>query len=269
MDTLLNKFSSDVNGTIVGFDRLVFKGMIKPIMYSRGMESFLQRNGVLNKDFKDYAMKQSQLIIDSAEQYAKSVNEDGIAYINSPNIRKEALAHERQKKLGITEGLIGVWSCVESCNTYKATFSKTQSYPTLRFDRGKCKHLYFYFDDPIYGFMSIRLQTWAPYEIQISLNGREWLRRSLDKVGCGYLVNGNKFLHIDDYDLAQELLNEQSRVNFGHVISEFLPLVFPCMEEIVGSLGYYLTIWQSETAIDYIFNDISRLRICKIITCNN
>ena len=259
MDTLLNKYSSYVNGTIVGFDRIVLKGMIKPIMYAKGMESFLKRNGVLNKDFKDYVIKQSQSIVGFAEQYALSVHEDGITYIPSSNIRKEVLAHERQRKEKIEEGLIGVWSCVESCNTFKAVFSKTQSYPELKYERSKCKHLYFYFDDPTYGFMNIRLQTWAPYEIQIALNGREWLRRSLDKAGCGYQVSGNKFMYIEDYDYAQELLNAQTKVNLGYVLCDFLPLVFPRMEEIVPGLGYYVTIWQSEVAKDYIFEDSSRL----------
>lgn len=142
-------------------------------MYAKGMESFLQRNGVLNKDFKDYVIKQSQLIVEPAEQHARSIYEEGITYISSSNMRKEALAHDRQRKEKIEEGLIGVWSCVESCNTFKATFSKTQSYPELKYERSKCKHLYFYFDDPTYGFMNIRLQTQAPYEIQIAIRGKK------------------------------------------------------------------------------------------------
>ena len=262
MDTLLNKFSAYVNGTITGFDRITFKGMLTPILYTNGIESFLKNKGVLNKNFKDYAIKQSQIIVDSAEAYSQEIFEEGIKYLFSSNTRKEELAHDRQKKKNIEEGLIGIWACVESCNTYKAVFNKTQSYPSLMFTRSKCKHLYFYFDDPTYGFMSVRLQTWAPYEIQIALNGREWLRRSLDKAGCGYTMNGNKFLHINDYELAQELLNAQARVNFNSVLNSFLPLVFPKMKEVLneGLLSYYWTFWQTEVATDYIFNDNIKLR---------
>ncbi|MCL1810216.1 MAG: hypothetical protein FWG42_10705 [Clostridiales bacterium] len=83
------------------------------------------------------------------------------------------------------EGLIGVWPCVEPCSTFKSAFDPAKTYPSLRGGRSKCKHLYFYFDDLVYGFMSVRLQTWAPYEIQIALNGRERLRRPLDAAGCG------------------------------------------------------------------------------------
>jgi len=256
MDTLLNRFKEKVNSVITGFDRIVFKGMIRSIMFPAGMESFLTSRKVLNKDFKDHVIKQSKSIVAAAEEIAERQSEYKIEYINSLNERKEALAHKRQEETGVKDGLIGVWSCVESCNTFKSTFDPSKTYPSLKFERSKCKHLYFYFDDPTYGFMSARLQTWAPYEIQIALNGREWLRRSLDKAGCGYLISGNKFLHIDDYTLAQQLLDAQLKVDFSEVLNGFLPAFFPVMPEVLGNdLSYYWTFWQSEIAKDYIFKD--------------
>ena len=260
MDTLLNKFSAKVNNIITGFDRIVFKGIVRPIVYAAGMTSFLMARGIKNKDFKDYAVAQSQAIVRSAEEYSKREHGSGIEYIPSLNTRKEALAHERQEEKGITEGLIGIWSCVESCNTFRSTFDPEQTYPLLKPERSKCKHLYYYFDDPVYGFMSARLQTWAPYEIQIALNGREWLRRSLDAAGCDYVVCGNKFLYIDDYGLAQEFLDAQIETCFEDVLNGFLPSVFPAMPDVLGNgLSYYWTLWQSEIAKDYIFNDEAAL----------
>ena len=256
MDILLNRFSGKVNNIITGFDRIVLKGMVMPIMYAVGMTSFLIARGVLNKDFKSYAIKQSQAIVQSAEEIAKAQDGRGIGYIPSYKVRKEELAHQRQKETGAKEGLIGVWSCVESCNTFRSTYDPGNGYPLLKFEKSKCKHLYFYFDDPEYGFMSVRLQTWAPYEVQVALNGREWLRRSLDAAGCGYTVNGNKFLHIDDYELAQKLLDKQARTDFRKVLEGFLPSVFPDMPEVLGKgLSYYWTFWQTEVAKDYIFKD--------------
>ena len=261
MDSLLSKFNTVVKNVITGFDRIVFKGMIRPIMHAAGMESFLISRRVLNKDFKEYAMKQSQAIIESADELGKTHNVGGTTYIPSHNVRKEALAHKQQEDSGIKEGLIGIWSCVESCNTFRSTFDPGKTYPSLRNERSRCKHLYFYFDDPVYGFMNIRLQTWAPYEIQVALNGREWLRRSLDAAGCGYIRNGNKFLHIDDYELAQELLDTQVKTDFNELLTGFLPIVFPRMAEILNpGLSYYWTFWQSELAKDYVFNDSNALQ---------
>ena len=256
MDTLLSRLGGKVNSIITGFDRIVFKGIIRPIMYPEGMESFLRSRKVRNKDFKDYVMAQSKAIVGSVEEIAKEQSGRGIEYIPSLNERKEALAHKRQEESGKTEGLIGIWSCVESCNTFRSKYDPTKTYPSLNAERSKCKHLYYYFDDPAYGFMSVRLQTWAPYEIQVALNGREWLRRSLDAEGCGYFVSGNKFLHIDDYGLAQRLLDEQIKTDFHSILNGLLPSVFPRMPEVLGpSLSYYWTSWQSEIARDYIFKD--------------
>ena len=56
----------------------------------------------------------------------------------------------------------------------------------MRQEWTKCKHLYFYFDHHAYGFMNIRLQTWFPYHIQVAMNGREWLRRDLEKKDIGF-----------------------------------------------------------------------------------
>jgi hypothetical protein len=110
-------------------------------MYAAGMESFLVARKVKNKDFKPYAMEQSRKIVESAEDITQKQSGKGIIYIPSLNERKEELAHKRQEETGKKEGLIGVWSCVESCRTFRSTFDPQKTYPSLRSERSKCKHL--------------------------------------------------------------------------------------------------------------------------------
>jgi len=108
--------------------------------------------------------------------------------------------------------------------------------------------------------MNIRLQTWFPYHIQVCLNGREWLRRSLEQAGIEFLAKGNKFLHIDDYEKAQQFLDQQLDVRFAERLNRFLPVVFPAMQDILGSyFSYYWTLWQSEWATDLIFTSPTEL----------
>ncbi len=255
MDTLLHRLGDKIKGCIEGFDRIVFKGTLRPIAFSLGMQAFLQSQGVLNKNYKDWVTKHSSEIIESANTYSQKDCGKDIIYIPSSHTRKEEVAHEEQKKFGVKEGLIGVWSCVEACTTFRSTFDATAGYPKLRIVNSRCKHLYFYYDHTDYGFMSIRLQTWAPYNIQIAINGREWLRRSLDKENCGYIVSGNKFLHIDNYELAQQLLNSQQDINWETMLNGFVQEVFPNIQNILGDkMSYYWTLWQSEIAKDYIFD---------------
>ena len=53
----------------------------------------------------------------------------------------------------------------------------------LRLRPSKCLHLYHYALHPLFGFFGARLQTWFPFNIQIWVNGREWLVRQLQKAG--------------------------------------------------------------------------------------
>ena len=255
MDTLLHRFGNKVKGCITGFDRLVFKGMLTSLMYALGAQVFLSAHGVLNKDYKTWMQTQSQTLVQTVDEYAQATCGTGIEWIPSRHTRKEKLAHERQQKTGINDGLIGVWSCLESGRSYRATFDPVKGFPKLRAESVQCKHLYFYYDHPLYGFMSVRLQTWFPFCIQIALNGREWLRRSLDKEGCSYLVHGNKFLSIQDYELAQRLLDSQMDTRWEEALTSFLPEVFPTMTATLGDgQSYYWTVWQSEWATDFIFD---------------
>jgi len=260
MDTLLHIFAGKIKGVLEGFDRIVFKGVIKNIAYPKGMEMFVNSRGVLNKDYKEYVTNQSGVIVQNAEDYAKRLTDTGIQYLASSKTRKETIAHERQNELGIQEGLIGVWSCVEACNTFKAVYDSQAGHPQLRAEKSRCKHLYFYYDHIDYGFMSIRLQTWAPYEIQIALNGREWLRRLLDKSNSKYILEGNKFLDLQDYTLAQQLLDSQLDTRWIELLSGFTAQAFPSMPALLGErMEYYWILWQSEWAKDYIFSNTQEL----------
>jgi hypothetical protein len=256
MDTLFHRFGDKIKGVIEGFDRIVFKGILNPICYSAGLQIFLHSRGILNKDYKEWVQEKTSAIVRDAEEYSVRQTGAGIQYLSSSRTRKEELAHDHQKKMDIQNGLIGTWSCVESCNTFKAAYDKAAGFPQITANKSRCKHIYFYYDHADYGFMSVRLQTWAPYEVQIALNGREWLKRSLDKSGVKYVLDGNKFLDIADYETAQRLLDGQRDKRWIDMLSGFLPDVFPSMKALLGDeMSYTWTLWQSEWAKDYIFHD--------------
>ena len=103
--------------------------------------------------------------------------------------------------------------------------------------------------------MSVRLQTWFPYEIQIALNGREWLRRGLELQGVAHTVDGNKFLSVGDFAAAQRLLDAQPLAPWFGILDGFAREAFPTMGQTLGGgPGYRWTLWQSEWATDFIFD---------------
>lgn len=255
MKSFIDRFSGLVKGTISGFDRIVFKGLVLPLMSATEVMNFCRARRVLNKNYKDWMMEQTKNIISTADQYAIDNCGQPVTHIPTWRIRKEELAHERQRKEHISSGLIGVWSCLERGSSYRAVYCAKTGFPQLRNYQTQCKHLYFYFDDSEYGFMNIRLQTWFPYHIQICLNGREWLGRSLEREGIDFLVHGNKFLYMADYQKAQQLLDQQLDTRFTDMLDGFTQRIFPGMQDILGPyLSYYWTLWQSEWATDLIFD---------------
>jgi hypothetical protein len=199
---LIARLGHAIVACISGWDRFILKGFIRPLMYPEGAMDFLRMRKVLNKDYKEWAQDQSQQLIAGVEQYVEEQTGRGIIAIPSSRTRKEELAHRQQDELGIETGVIGAWSCVEAGQSFRACFDREMGFPQLRWEEVRCKHLYLYLDHQDYGFCNLRIQTWFPYQIQIALNGREWLRRQLDKAGIAYQRSGNKFLELANGGLS-------------------------------------------------------------------
>jgi hypothetical protein len=169
MNKIMARFGNAIKGCLSGFDRLMLKGCFRPLMFADGAMDFLRQRKVLNKDYKDWALEQSQQLIAGVERYAQEQTGRGITPIASSRTRKEELAHQRQTELGITTGVIGAWSCVEAGQSYRACFDRERGFPQLRWDAVRCKHLYLYMDHEDFGFLNLRLQTWFPFQIPMAL----------------------------------------------------------------------------------------------------
>jgi hypothetical protein len=83
----------------------------------------------------------------------------------------------------------------------------------------KCLHDYLHLIDPEFGWMHVRVQTWAPYQIQVSVNGRKWLARQLDALGIGYRRSGNKIKAVDDLARIEDLCRQFARAAAGSHIA--------------------------------------------------
>jgi hypothetical protein len=105
------------------------------------------------------------------------------------------------------------------------------------------------------GFMHVRLQSWFPFQIQIYVNGREWLARQLDKRGIGYERYENTFLRIDDMKTALRLCRSFSRRRWSRVFDVFARRVNPVLA-LIHSLDfddYYWAIDACEVATDLMW----------------
>ena len=121
--------------------------------------------------------------------------------------------------------------------------------------------MYHYFLHPRFGWMYVRLQTWFPFEVQIGLNGREWLARRLDQEGMPYRRSDNKFLWVQDWAQAQRWLDEQQQTPWVAEFEALLGQVHPLHPGHLGRLplAYNWTVHQSEWATDVAFASRSAL----------
>jgi hypothetical protein len=167
---------------------------------------------------------------------------------------KEARARAIAERDGVTEGLVCVLSVVEPCRSFGLTPNRQTRRLEVR--PRKCLHYYLYRIDPEFGWMPVRLQTWAPYEIQVYVN--EWLARQLDAAGIGYRRRDNKIIAVDDFAAVGE--------RFAHtdgppVLERQAALVNPLLPAITaaGFSSYWWVIDQCEYASDVLFTDRAAL----------
>jgi hypothetical protein len=251
IDKLLNRFGNLVKGTLTGFDRLIFKGYLKPIIFAGGVQSLLYNKDILNKDYKKWMVSQTESIVEHTSDYLHKYCNSKIIPIKTSGIRKDGLARKRQEELNIKTGLIGVYSSTERCNSFKIQNNYELGHPEIVHYETKCKHLYFYLLHPIFGFMSVRLQTWLPYNIQIAINGREWLKQLLKKENMAFVSVKNKFLDIEDFDKAQYLLNTQLDIQWKKIFDDIINVIFPLLPSITYyNISYNWYLEQSEWAKD-------------------
>ena len=254
MERFLKRHQNRIKGIISGFDRILFRGSLRSISYSEGIQKWLGSQGILMKDFRSYAITLTKRITDHAKAFAQSHGRP-YQHIYSPKASKEDIAREIIQQDKITQGLVCVLSCVEQCKTFRFTkLSRKKKHFGLKYIDGQCLHLYFYFLDREFGLMHVRLQTWLPFPIQVCLNGWEWLAHRLDQAGISYQKSDNCFLHIDDMQKAQRFMNELIGRDWARYLKCLAKITNPWMKRNPLRLQpYYWSIRESEYSTDVLF----------------
>ncbi len=256
----IQRHQSDVIGVLQGWDRLRFQGTLRSLYYPSVMEYYLQRVGVLWKGFKVFATGLTDRVRQSAVTLAARYQRPMI-YLPSSRTNKEQIALQIKERQQVRSGLVAVFSCVEPCRTWFVRGNHATKKLELKLQWGKCVHLYFYLIHEQVGWLSVRLQTWFPFLIQVCLNGREWLARQMDAAGLAYRRADNCFPWVAEVATAQRLLDQQHRTNWPKLMSPLVALCHPLHAEITRPIerDYYWTLAESEYATDVMFRDRAAL----------
>ena len=256
MQRFIARYRPLITGVLSGFDRLVFRGSLLPLIREGGMFFFLERAGVRLLDFKDFVTKTSDRVKKAA--YAEAAKLDRpIRYLESSEWDKEKIAERMLAERPVDRGLICLLTAVEPCMSFEYHRSPHPNERGLRLRPKKCLHLYKYFVHPQFGFMSARLQTWFPFNIQICLNGREWLARQLRRRRSDFKRADNCFTWLGNVELAQRLMDEQLQTDWPAILDAVARRVNPLHAEIFQAqpMEYYWSGYQTEWATDVMFSD--------------
>lgn len=261
MERFLDRHKDEIVGTLSGYDRVLFRGSLRSISYSKGMEIFLSSQKVLFKDFDRYAPGLSAKLKQHATEYAKQAGRP-YRYLESPQQSKEEVVHKIIEQDQLTDGLVCVLSCVEPCQTWSVGKQAATNLLGLRSQQRQCLYLYYYFLDREFGLLHVRLQTWLPFTIQVCINGREYLARQMDRLGIKYEKHDNCFTQIDDLPRAQKLMDRLDKYAWTKFLNVLAKRVNPLLSG-KGKLplhGYYWSIRQGEYATDVMFRNEASLQ---------
>ena len=251
MALITERYASNIAGVLTCYDRMIIQGYIAPWSYADGMTRYLKSNGIRIFDYQNFCEPLTKRIRKQAETIAKEAGIE-IEYIRKVGaFRKDDRIQAIIESKQITEGLVHIFSAMETCNSYKPWHDKQSGKTFLKNEGSKCLHYYFYFIDRDLGLCYLRVPTWPPFRLQFYMNGHNWLASKMKKKGITYETLDNSFIRISDWQMAQKLSERINPEDLHKVLDVLAKRYCPAVSEL--SLNYQWTIQQIECSTDVVF----------------
>ena len=255
MKAFVDKYEDRIHGVLSCFDRMLFRGYL-PIMSGWSMAQLLQAHDIDCASVKPFLLSNAERVKAHAQAMCSERGRP-FEYL-SAKMRKEDAARKLAERDGIEEGLVCVFSALEPCRTFSLRFTTGQPY--VQTAKRKCLHLYYYFMDRDLGLLHVRVQTWFPLQVQIYVNGHEWLERKLTARGIEYAKIDNVFIRVGDLARAQRLSDRFAHLSWPRILNRYARQVVPQLDDVLGGCEYYWVAAQAEYSTDVMFNTADGLR---------
>ena len=244
------KFTSRIVGVLSCFDRVIFKGHLA-LAAPHELEAFV--DCVLNvrrTDFiKTLAPRYSERLVQHAQDWARKA--DRIYEYRTGPFRKDEWAQRLIRDRGISEGLVGILCTQETCPSFALVPGPKR--PQFVSRPRQQRVLYYYFLDPEFGLIHVRLQTWLPFTVQVYVNGHEWLAQQMVQKKLGFVQQHNAFTQLDDPVQAQRLADRFARLHWPRILDRWARRVNPLLRELLPGYRVHWVVDQAEYATDLLF----------------
>jgi len=114
MREFMRKYRQSASTILSGFDRIVFRGILRSIVYPDGMKKHLSRQDVPRREFGAHVEKATKTLRTASLAQAERLNRP-VIYLRSSRTRKETVAKKVLAENPVDFGLLCVISCVEPC----------------------------------------------------------------------------------------------------------------------------------------------------------
>lgn len=252
----LAKFTSLIVCTLHCFDRVIFKGHL-PLSAASELERFVdyvlkvRRSQFMNVIAPQY----SDLLVEHAQRMAAAA---GRTYLyRTGSFRKDQWAARFLHEQRIERGLVAILCTLETCNSFQLVPGEKR--PRFISRPRQQRVLYYYFLDPHLGLIHVRLQTWAPFTLQVYVNGHDWLAQQLARLGLGFVLQHNAFTQLDDPAKAQRQANRFARLHWPAILNRYAHQVNPLLHQVLERYRVRWVVDQAEFATDLLFKSPTAL----------
>ncbi len=250
------RFADSIVSILSCPDRVIFKGHL-PFGGDGHLNRFVDDSlKMLRKDFLPFVEEQSEALVVHARTVAEKAGAP-YQYLQGRH-NKEKLIQSIIRERGLSEGLVAVLCTQECCRTVKVLHDKGR--PRLVFRPRPQRVLYYYFLDPEFGLIYLRLQSWFPFTMQVYVNGHDWLARQMAQRRLGFVQHDNAFTQLDQPDKAQQLADRFPHLDWVKILDRWARRINPLLRQAWLRPGsYYWVIDQAEYSTDVLFRDRASL----------
>ena len=252
----LVKFASLLVSPLHCFDRVILKGHLA-LASERELEFFVDCILKIRRaDFlESVAPQYSDRLVEHAKRFAR--NRKRTYLYRNGSFRKDKWALKLIRENRIERGLVGILCCQETCNSFKLAHGDKR--PRFASAPRQQRVLYYYFLDPQFGLMHVRLQTWFPFTLQVYVNGHDWLAQQMVRLGMGFVQKNNAFTQLDEPAKAQRQADRFAHLDWRKILMRFAHRVNPLLRKELAGYNVRWVIDQAEYATDLLFSSATAL----------
>ena len=238
-------------------DRLYLNGYMPRLQTSGQLCYFLQKH--LGNPIPSPALlrPRHEAFIAHIKRYA---DQQGIPVVPfSRGQRKDDVAKEHRKGFEREEGVVFIGVAQERAQSFKARKEKTKK-GAIDFYWSRqsvwVNHYYFYLQDLDWGPAFLKVGSYLPYPVKLCLNGHEWAKQRLRRLGVPFESLDNGFLSCADPEVLQrecDALNAQDVRSFFDRWSHRIPWPLSAADRAAG-YEHDLSIWQLEVSLTQVFD---------------